>query len=825
MKKTLKKKDIIINPDYWVLPNRKKMVEWIDDTFKNKWNTKSDYFSHQEFIRNYFQIKSPYRGILLYHSLGSGKSCSSILIAESFRNIRKVMVFLPASLEKNYIKELKKCGHPKYNIEKHYWKRKEIETGKTKKKIKIVWEIIEDKKSNINDLSEEDIKDIHNQINNEIKKDYEFIHYNGLSKKKILDFENEDYYFDNKLIIVDEVHNFISMIVGSGEIGIRLYTLFMNCKNTRFVFLSGTPIINYAFELCYLFNILRGYITTYTITLNNYDNDEEMVEFLSKKPLIDQIFSDYKNSNVILTENQTFFENYYVNNEYMGVKYNDTLHPDLNFKKYLYSIFRDKKYEIKSIKINKYTCLPEDEDEFNKTFLTKNDILFKKRILGLVSYFKNQDTENIPSIKKEHTIKCLMSDFQTHVYKQMRTYEMEKEKMLTKKKNDKDSNSVFRVFSRQCCNFIFPEEMKRPFPSNGKKDNIDEFIDENDLRSKRKTEFQLQKELVFIQLKKEKYDYLTLDKLDRYSNKFKHILLNINESPGTCFVYSQFRKLEGIGIFSLVLEANGYNELKVNKNELNEWEISEDCLNKPCFSFYTGEESIEKREFIKDIFNNDMSNKQFKDRDNLYGSILKVLLVTSSAAEGINLKNVRQVHIIEPYWNPIRIEQVKGRAIRYGSHMELPVDERNVEIFEYESCLDRKNIEDSKHIIKRDKGLSTDEIIKDIANKKRDINNTFLKYIKESSIDCNIHNHGEEQLNCIHFGDYYSPYAYHPNINLDENNSNFITSKGVIIKYKNKNYIWNKDKNEVYDFEDYKKGRPKKIGMIKENKILFDNKK
>ena len=65
----------------------------------------------------------------------------------------------------------------------------------------------------------------------------------------------------------------------------------------------------------------------------------------------------------------------------------------------------------------------------------------------------------------------------------------------------------------------------------------------------------------------------------------------------------------------------------------------------------------------------------------MYGQNLLVLLTTSSGSEGINLKFVRQVHILEPYWNRVRIDQVIGRARRIESHILLPPDQQNVAVF------------------------------------------------------------------------------------------------------------------------------------------------
>ena len=73
---------------------------------------------------------------------------------------------------------------------------------------------------------------------------------------------------------------------------------------------------------------------------------------------------------------------------------------------------------------------------------------------------------------------------------------------------------------------------------------------------------------------------------------------------------------------------------------------------------------------IINVFNND---------ENKYGKFIKVFLATKSGAEGISLYCVRQVHIMEPYWQPVLIDQVIGRARRMGSHKMLKPDEQNVE--------------------------------------------------------------------------------------------------------------------------------------------------
>ena len=62
---------------------------------------------------------------------------------------------------------------------------------------------------------------------------------------------------------------------------------------------------------------------------------------------------------------------------------------------------------------------------------------------------------------------------------------------------------------------------------------------------------------------------------------------------------------------------------------------------------------------------------------------IEVLLLSSSGGEGLDLKNTRQIHIMEPHWNEAKISQVIGRGIRYKSHEALPIKQRHVSVFHW----------------------------------------------------------------------------------------------------------------------------------------------
>jgi hypothetical protein len=93
-------------------------------------NTSSDFslLTHQEIVRDYINLYTPYRGLLLYHGLGSGKTCTSIAIAEGMKNSKRVIIMTPASLRANYIEELKKCGDLLYK-RNQYWEWISVDTN------------------------------------------------------------------------------------------------------------------------------------------------------------------------------------------------------------------------------------------------------------------------------------------------------------------------------------------------------------------------------------------------------------------------------------------------------------------------------------------------------------------------------------------------------------------------------------------------------------------------------------------------------------------------------------------------------------------------
>lgn len=101
-----------------------------------------------------------------------------------------------------------------------------------------------------------------------------------------------------------------------------------------------------------------------------------------------------------------------------------------------------------------------------------------------------------------------------------------------------------------------------------------------------------------------------------------------------------------------------------------------------------------------------------------------ILMLTSAGSESLDLKNTRQIHIMEPHWNESRITQVIGRAIRYKSHYALPNDERNVKIYRWISVFPTKI-----------NNISADQHLMEISKSKHEILESIIEVIKEGSIE------------------------------------------------------------------------------------------
>jgi superfamily II DNA or RNA helicase len=206
-------------------------------------------------------------------------------------------------------------------------------------------------------------------------------------------------------------------------------------------------------------------------------------------------------------------------------------------------------------------------------------------------------------------------------------------------------------------------------------------------------------------IKNTEFPKLLKEDLQKYSTKLYNLLLNIKSSPGNIFIYSNYVNLGGTALIRHLLLANGYNEYKGSGG------------NSKSFVLYNEAYTQKEREHLRSVFNNANNNN---------GKYIKIIIGSPLISEGITLKNIRQIHILEPAWNMSTLNQIIGRGIRNYSHESLPIEDRNVQIYKYCAFYTNQNtnyIDKEKYILSEEK----DRLNKDIE-----------RLLKRLSFDCTL---------------------------------------------------------------------------------------
>ncbi len=597
---------------------------------------------YQLMVSDYMGFNSPYKNILLYHFVGSGKTASVINVYNAlyaYTPAWNVFLLLKASLKQSWVKELE------------IWLNKEEFQSRFKNVIMISYD---------SPVAHKVFIDAMKNVDN--------------SKKS--------------LYIIDEVHNFIknvySNITSEGsKRAQKIYDYIIQDQkenpDTRVIAISATPCVNKVYELALLFNLLRPGI------------------------------------------------------------------------------------------------FPKSENEFNQTFIsggayqtinknTKN--MFQRRIMGLVSFFSGS-TSDLFASKTVHYIDVKMSPYQEEIYSYFEEIEA---KMALKSKGQ---NTVYKVYTRQACNFVYPaisQEVNgelRPRPGKFKlsEHEATKLAETGEIKDKSKlvhvneytkavnlfittfNNYLVQKDNddvtnkhtilndVKIFLGKYNGNYSKFHdeepiKSSLYtamhvsSAKMLNIVFNVMMSPGPVLVYSNYVLMEGLEIFKIYLKFFGFYNF-MEKMEFQEGNVG--------FVEFHGGVNLENR-FA--------GMRAYNKPENKLGTLLKLIIISPAGSEGLNLMNVRQVHIMEPYWNEVRITQIIGRGIRQCSHKDLPMDQRHVDVYRYKSVRQTKD------------KWATDQYIEDVARSKEGLIQSFLDAVRESAVDCNLfkaHNMLTQEYKCFQF--------------------------------------------------------------------------
>jgi hypothetical protein len=516
--------------------------------------TNVEMYEYQKFVRDYLRNAAPYRGLLVYHGLGSGKTCSAIAAAEALFSVsrKKIIVMTPFSLRDNFIREVSFCGFRHFRTE-NFWIQLNTSDPMTRifakeilglndeylSKNKEVWvPEFDEPKPNFKDKTPFEKEQIVKQIQAQIGSRIQFINYNGISASKLkriaCKVPEEDgslIDFNDSIIVVDEIHNLTRLMQGTIEPylsslpnyhtrrkipveavtpfewkpalcnqsknykrGYLLYRLLTGARNSKMIGLSGTPLINFPEEIAILMNILGGYIHTvkmqltpstdaHTKIITDYLVANPYVDFIETKPISNYIQvmmtilpegMKKEGDGVQRVDPDTFTPNLYeVSEQFMKDMTNQG-----------FTVIKD------SVKYVSEPILPPVGEEFQKYFLDPKDetklinhIVLRKRVQGLISYYKGSKKELMPLVTRDELVKVPLSSYSMAEYCNVRGEELQIQNERAKSSggpvvagkmatlwaelhdlvSSKGSNS-YRMSSRQAGNFSFPADILRPRP-------------------------------------------------------------------------------------------------------------------------------------------------------------------------------------------------------------------------------------------------------------------------------------------------------------------------------------------------------------------------
>lgn len=231
--------------------------------------------------------------------------------------------------------------------------------------------------------------------------------------------------------------------------------------------------------------------------------------------------------------------------------------------------------------------------------------------------------------------------------------------------------------------------------------------------------------------------WLGADQIETYSPKYSKLMGYLNKAEGVCFVYTRIVQSGAIPI-ALMLEANGYSAYGRRQGLLYDGiqtpggrqcalcpkreaghGSTDHSFSPAYYVLLTGDITVsaKKEAYIK-------AEKLPENKD---GKQIKVVIGSQVAAEGVDLKYIREVHVMESWFHLNKTEQVVGRGIRFCSHTLLPPEKRNTTI--YLHCAIRPNEDNTE---------SGDLYSYRVAFRKGRQVGQVSRVLKQYAIDCNL---------------------------------------------------------------------------------------
>jgi hypothetical protein len=706
---------------------------------------------HQIFVKNFLSLQTPYNSLLLYHGLGSGKTCSAIGIAEEMRSYMKqigikqrIIVVAAPNVQANF--------------------KLQLFDERRLREVDGVWNITSCiGNALIKEVNPTSLKGIPKervvaQIRSIINQNYVFMGYvelaNYIRKKtsvpkdsgfsiadqRKIEIQNIRRFFDNRLIVIDEVHNIrLTNDNQESKTAFLLMKLAKYTNNMRLLLLSATPMYNSHTEIIWLVNLMNGNDKRGLITA------EEVFEN-------DGTFKEPKKG-----ENRSVVEE--------GGR--ELLHRKLIG--YVSYVRGENPYTFP------YRIYPSEfalEHTFSEPASTVGSIVKAgKALVGQATYQHKLPTVQLNGKEIAEPLQFLPLYVTTLGEYQEKAYQLVIEGMRKDTEAAKSGSGIpefdemdrfgFRRLQTplEALNIVYPSERLDMQIQNGvlTSDSVQEgsiadeeytgdprgnmvgkrgmnsvmtFIDDSRKRVPLKYGFKYRPEVL------EKYGRIfQADILSKYSAKIAAICDNIRKSTGIVMIYSQYID-GGVVPLALALEEMGFARYSASADHpqtLFEKPPTEplDAMTMKPKSQLDGGRSFNHAKYVMITGDKAYSPqnaddlKQVTSTDNTHGELVKVVLISKAGSEGLDFKCIRQIHLLEPWYNMNRAEQIIGRGVRNLSHCMLPFSERNVEIYMHGTRIKDRPDEEA-----------ADVYVYRLAEKKASIIGRVTRIIKETAVDC-----------------------------------------------------------------------------------------
>jgi hypothetical protein len=647
--------------------------------FKNlPYHEKKETLHFHQYIINKFMVEKDRRGILIYHSMGFGKTLLAASITEAYRQLdpsRKAIVLLPKSLQNNFSEAIKV----------YMQNAQAVPDDTTQNVVDEHYKFISLNSSNM-----------FTQIGriDKTPEEVEFEKSIGLLTDKIKDGSLE-----NSVLVIDEFHNLSNAITNGSKNALNLYNKIMNTRNIKLIFLTGTPIINGPFELVSIMNMLKGEELF----------PENMRDFIS-------YFVDYNEYSI---QNKSRFQNriaglvsYYGDEYFEGQKPNFPQELPMKvervpmskeqFARYLEMREIEKKEEAR-----KFRAPAGDMAQFNQKGASASSS-YRIRSRQVSNFLLPGDAL---SYKGNKLVGKDISKVTQVQLKQLSVYSPKNQKLLENiNKHAGQLQLVFSQFTSAEGLGIFAKILE----ANG-------FMqwrpnEEDVVLRRKKTEVTRGKKSRTLQLS----DHVTSDDDILFINPAAE------ESAAEESATEESAAEESAAEESAAEESAATT---IDKKIAQKRGGKKNTTNRARhFAIYSGDVHQDIRNMIVDTFNS---------KENMHGEIIEVLLISNQTGGlGLDLHGVRAIHIMEPYWNWALILQIIARGVRYKSHDGFPEKEQNVQPYMYLSVFpsNYKAMSDDE-----DSKMTTDMHIYAGARNNRKLNESFLLALVEASVDCSIH--------------------------------------------------------------------------------------